>query len=389
MHSKASEREKIAERRIDGRHIVACMSEAAEDFEWDSFLMETPLGQYQQSSFWGRAKATEGWTVARVVMLAEDHIVGGFQALYRSSWWGGIGYVSKGPVVEKASGALAGFSVELLEEICARLRLRALVVQPPDASDEEQFRLTDRGFMSYAAGTVIESTWLVDLCEGMANLERFMTQETRLKVRQARRREISVRQGGREDIPVFFDLMLSSCRRQGVHPNPHSVETLLRLWDACAPHGCIGLLLAEHRQIPISGILCIRFGKRVSAWKKGWSNTSGNLRPNDILLYEALKWALDEGYAQFDHSGFDDRLAVAISRGERIDENGMASRHYFHVRFGGRPVILPAAMIFIPNPLLRLAYKVVFRKKIRRALERRREMDAVRREALDRADASA
>jgi hypothetical protein len=263
------------------------------------------------------------------------------------------------------------------------------VFQPPDRSSPSRSLADEAAYLPYVFSEVIESTWLVDLREGMVDLERFMTRETRLKVRQARRREISVRQGGREDIPAFFDLMLSSCKRQGVHPNPQSVDTLIRLWDACDPHGCIGLLLAEHRQIPISGILCIRFGKRVSAWKKGWSNTSGNLRPNDLLLYEALKCALDQGYTLFDHSGFDDRLAIAISRGEQIDEKGMASRHYFHVRFGGRPMILPAAMVYIPNPFFRLAYRFVFSRKIRRALERRKEMDAVRRESLERADASA
>lgn len=384
MQTTASGREKIGERELGDRQIVGWLFEAPEDLRWDSFLMGTPLGQYQQSSMWAIAKATEGWKVARVVFTEDEKVVGGFQVLYKSSWWGGIGYVSKGPVLEHPSEELARFAVDLLQTICARLRLRALVVQLPDECDDRQFHLVDRGFLMNALGKVIESTWLIGLAPKRHGMERAMTANTRQEVRQAIRRGIVTREGSNRDLPVFFDLMRSSCRRQGVNPSPRRIDFLHSLWGAASPSGSIKLFFAEYEDTPVCGLLCIIFGRRVNFWKKGWNESEGNRHPNELLMSKSLEWAASKGYEDVDFGSFDDESAVAMLR----DANGPAeyrsSRHFFNARFGGRPMILPAAMIFIPNPLLRLAYRLVFNSKIRRAVERRREMDAARREALGR-----
>lgn len=387
MQAAVSGHKKIAEVQLGNRRIVACLSETPDDLKWDKFLQSTPLGQYQQSNTWARAKATEGWKTARVVLTAGDEVVGGFQVLYKSWWWGGIGYVSKGPVVRHESGELAQFAMDLIRMVCARLRLSALVIQPPDSSDDSEFRLTDRGLINYAAGKVIESTWLVGLGLERDCRQKQMTTNTRREVRQAIRRGIRVREGKREDLPVFFDLMRLSCRRQRTKPNPSDVAFLYRLWDAASPRHRTRLFLAEHDGVPLGGLLCISFGNVVSAWKKGWSDRQSQARPNELLNYECIKWAAANGFDSVDFGAFDDEMAVAVLRGDPISERCKASRHFFNMRFGGRPVILPAAMIYIPNPLLRLAYRIVFSRKIRKAVERRKVMDAMRREALGRAEA--
>ncbi|MBE0656238.1 MAG: GNAT family N-acetyltransferase [Bryobacteraceae bacterium] len=384
----AAVHEQIEVHECAGPNVEAWLGREPEDEEWDAFLQTTPLGQYQQSSMWARAKATEGWRVARAVMVAGEEIVGGFQVLYKSSWWGGIGYVSKGPVVEQGSGELARFGVELLEKVCARLRLRALVVQLPDESDAGLWGLAGRGFLNYAAGKVIESTWLIGLGRQHNGTQKAMTANTRREVRQAIRRGIRVREGKREDLPVFFELMRSSCRRQQTRPNPGDVASLFRLWDAAESQNCIRLLLAEHEGVPLGGLVCIQFGRTMSAWKKGWREMKGHPRPNELLNYECLKWAAENGCDQVDFGSFDDVMAVAVLRGEPVSEESKASRHFFNMRFGGRPAILPAAMIYIPNPLLRLAYRIVFGRKIRSSVERRRAMDAVGQAAHRRVEAS-
>jgi peptidoglycan pentaglycine glycine transferase (the first glycine) len=381
-------RERIEVRESAGPNVKAWFSREPEDEEWDAFLLGTPLGQYQQSSMWARAKATEGWSVARVLITLEEEIVGGFQVLYKSSWWGGTGYVSKGPVVEQGSGGLARFGVELLGWVCTRLRLRALVVQLPDECEDGVWGLADRGFLNYAAGQVIESTWLIGSGSERGGTERSMTANTRREARQAIRRGTFVREGRREDLPVFFELMRSSCSRQKTKPNPGDVAFLYSLWDAAGPRDCIRLFLAEHGGVPLGGLLCIPFGRTVNAWKKGWSETESHQRPNELLNYECLRWAAENGFDCVDFGAFDDVMALAVLRGEPISERCKASRHFFNMRFGGRPMILPAAMIYIPNPLLRLAYRIVFSRKIRSAVERRRKMDAVRQASLGRAEAA-
>src|ERR1017187_673989 len=124
--------EKTDEKRLEGRMAVAWTSRESGESCWDKFLQETPLGQFQQSAIWARAKAIEGWGMVRVVVTLDEEIVGGFQILWRPTWRGRMAYVSKGPVVLPGYPGLPEYAIELLRKLAAKERFRALVVQPPD-----------------------------------------------------------------------------------------------------------------------------------------------------------------------------------------------------------------------------------------------------------------
>ena len=91
--------ERLDQRILEEGTVTAWISRDGTDTFWDDFLSQTPLGQFQQSTIWARAKHSEGWRSVRVLFTVEDVLVGGFQLLERSSLWGRIGYVSKGPVI--------------------------------------------------------------------------------------------------------------------------------------------------------------------------------------------------------------------------------------------------------------------------------------------------
>jgi hypothetical protein len=150
-------------------------------------------------------------------------------------------------------------------------------------------------------------------------------------------------------------------------PNPPDVEHLFALWDAAHPAGCIRLFFAEYEGKPLTGYLDIAFGKTLTQWKKGWTSTESQRNPNDMITCEALKWASEYGYLFYDFSAFDRQMAIAMLNGEPLTAEYERSRYAFFGRFGGSPRLLPEAKIYLPNPLLRLAYRVFFHKKIRQA----------------------
>ena len=180
-------------------------------------------------------------------------------------------------------------------------------------------------------------------------------------------RGVSIREGGRQDLDSFFELMLSTCRRQRVDPNPPDVRHLLALWDAVQSAGCIRLFFTEYDGKPLTGQICIAFGNTVVLWKKGWTCTESRRNPNDLSMYEALKWACQHGYHFIDFSAFDRRMAIAMLSGEPLSPEQEDSRHMFNARFGGRPLLLPRARVYFPNPLIRSAYRVFFYKSVRQA----------------------
>jgi hypothetical protein len=352
--------EKTDQTRLEQGTTVAWFSREAEDSRWDNFLRETPLGQFQQSAIWARAKTVEGWRTARLVMTLDEEIVGGFQILWRPTWRGRTAYVSKGPVVLPGYPGLAEYAIELLRKLAAKERFRALVVQPPDLCEQTSSLLSLSGFdLDFLTG-VNDATWIIDLEKGVKTVEQGMSKTTRRDIREAGNHGIRIREGGRDDIGTFFELMLSTCRRQKTAPNPADERTIFALWDVAPSNPNIRITLAEYQGKPLAGLACILFGHTASIWKKGWNSLGGELRPNELLMHEMLTWATLKSYRFADFCAFDREMAVTLRRGDALSPEQRRTRHISHIKLGGYPRLLPKAQIYFPNAILRLAYRARF-----------------------------
>ncbi|HVT98484.1 MAG TPA: GNAT family N-acetyltransferase [Acidobacteriaceae bacterium] len=347
---------------IAGKKATAWLSEETEDRGWDQFLQENPAGQFQQSTIWAQAKAAENWSCARVLIGGEDRLMGGFQLLWRASRFGRIGYVSKGPVLEPLEARadteiLERYAVVLLKDVARRKKLRAVIVQPPDFCEAMSGSLRNAGLLPGGRMGVNDATWMVDVSDGFAAVERRMDRAFRKTLDRAERGNLRVREGGRADLPGFWELMLASCRRQGVEPNPSELRHLLALWDAAHPRGAVRLHVVEKDGEPIAEQLDLLFGKTVTLWKKGWSGAEKRLSPNDVCVYECIRWASEAGYSWCDFTSFDRKMAEAMLAGQTLTEEQKQSRYVNFFRTGGRPVLLPKAQVWVPNRILRAGYR--------------------------------
>lgn len=362
----SSSYQKLDRRRFHDGMVTVWISKEIEDPCWDEFLKLTSLGQFQQSTIWARAKHSEGWKPVRVMFTSED-VVGGFQLLERSSWWGKIGYVTKGPVIVPERSLLMRYASETLRKVAEIEGLRALVAQAPDLCQPMQDSLAADGFKPDVLTSVNGATWVTELSGDFEAIEQRMRKSTRKQIREAKKRGVTIREGGREEISTFFQLMLSTCRRQGVKPNPVDEGTMLALWDAASPTRGIRLTLAECSGQTLAGLVCILFGSTASFWKKGWTSLHGQLHPNELLTHEMLRWVHSHGYHVADFTALDVEIALRMFKGQHLSAEQERSRHMFNIKFGGSALLLPEARVYFPNPLIRWAYSRVFRKKIARA----------------------
>lgn len=327
------------------------------DEEWDGFLKNARLGQFQQSSAWAGTKMVEGWTPFRIVAYQNETVVGGFQICYRDTRLGRMGYVSKGPVLDEEVGDLADRLLKRLLEATAALGIEGLIVQPPDRSKVFPALMRRDKFMPFYLLGIISSTLMIDLTGGGATLRKGMRRTTITEIKQAVRRGVRIREGGFGDLEHFFRLMEGSCRRQGVRPSPASADSLRELWKRFSPAGCIRLTFAECDGEAVSGALCLAFGDRVTIWKKGWASKCADRKPNSLLCFEALEWSGARGYRYFDFVSLDGKIARSILERIPLSASQRRGRDFFHLGFGGEPVLLPEAGIFIARPGLRLGYK--------------------------------
>jgi peptidoglycan pentaglycine glycine transferase (the first glycine) len=332
-------------------------SPGKDDDAWDEFLMKTPMGQFQQSSMWAQVKEVDGWECLRVVATIEDRIAGGFQVLWRDTRFGRIGYVSKGPIAGPETPNLVERLVTLMQGQALNQRILALVVQPPDDSQITSDILGRHHFIKSNPMGVIEATLLIDVSKGHNALEKGMNRNSRRRVRLAKQCGIVIRECSIDDIGLFFNLMSETCKRQGVSPNPGSVDALGQLWRTFSKHNLLRVFFAEYDHEVVGGLLNITFGKKVSLWKKGWNFKGHACYPNDLLYYETLHWACSNQFDHCDLASLDPTIADAMLRGMPLSETQQKTRDMFNIRFGGTPKILPPARIWIANPFIRSCYE--------------------------------
>jgi lipid II:glycine glycyltransferase (peptidoglycan interpeptide bridge formation enzyme) len=336
------------------------LSHEIEDRDWDAFLETDPACPYEQTSLWAQVKAINNWHPVRVIVTRGREIVGGAQVLIRQIPLAGyIGYVSKGPVFSLDDGKLIQLVIDKLCGIAREYRIQYLIVHPPDNSEASVKYLIKKGFKNDAIVKVVDATLMIDLSLDLDEIFSNMKRKHRQYIRRGERKGVKIRLGSKEDIGTFYRLMLATCRRQGVSPNPSTVNYINELWHVFNKFGSVIILLAEYNNEVLSALIAIPFGKIVRAWKIGWSGRYGDCRPNYVLYWELIKWAKIQGYSYLDLVGINSNIAKAILSNKPFPNAGDRNVTSFKLGFGGNPVILPDAFVYIYNPLFRSGYHIV------------------------------
>jgi len=361
----------VCSRRIDEQMAAAWLSPELDDSDWDYFLEASPLGHFQQSSLWARAKAVDGWRPLRLILTLDGHIAGGFQILTRQTRFGHIGYVSKGPVVIQKEDALLDFMMELVVSTVKANHLKALIVQSPDQSAIDDSIWKRHRFLANHLVNVISATLIMDTACSMDAIMSRMRRTTMIELKQSQKRGIKIREGGERDIETLFRLMTATCRRQQTSPSPATESAMLEIWKAFHPTGRIRLSVAEYETEPVAAAVCLCFGDRVTFWKKGWSGEYRERHPNQMVMFDAIRWSQSRGYKLFDCAGMNHGTAVNLLDGKPLSETQKKARDFFLLGYGGTPVLLPESRVYINNPLARFAYRSLGASTWFRALGKR------------------
>ncbi|NOZ61328.1 MAG: peptidoglycan bridge formation glycyltransferase FemA/FemB family protein [Calditrichaeota bacterium] len=338
--------------------IQSRLSTSLEDPNWDDFLQNTRNGHYEQTSLWARIKLVEGWHPIRVIFLKNKQIIAGFQILKRCKFpFGNIGYISKGPVVKSNDAQLKKLVIERLQEITKENRIRMLIIQPPDNSADLSSVLFKLGFLPNCLIDLINATVILDVRKNLDVLEKSLKRQKRQNIRRGLRSGLTMKEGNKNELSLFFEFMLETCKRQGVSPHPAKKESLTKMWELLYPRGLLKLFMVELCGEEISGILAIPFRDSLFLWKFGWSGKYGKLRPNDFLFWETIKWAKNHGYSYVNFLGVDSEAKQVLKESGNVADHFRKTSTFFKLAFGGELVFLPEARVYIYNPIIKWAYK--------------------------------
>lgn len=121
----------------------------------------------------------------------------------------------------------------------------------------------------------------------------------RWAIRKAEKNGVRVRWGeSNSDIYSFYEVFLQTRRRLGVPP--YSVKLFEEIWNMMGKKGRAGFLLALCGNRVIGGIVLFNFKDTVIEAYAACDQHYLNLCANDLMLWEAFKWAATNGYHYFD-----------------------------------------------------------------------------------------
>jgi lipid II:glycine glycyltransferase (peptidoglycan interpeptide bridge formation enzyme) len=232
---------------------------------------------------------------------------------------------------------------ELLDQVHALARKRRaafLKIEPPQPSEV----YSALGFRPSTWRVQMRTTLMLDLTLGKALFDSFKS-KTRYNIRLAARKGVEIREGGLADLPVLYNLLEVTSKRDQFPIRPMGYYAA-----AIGGFGSDGkLLLAYYDGQVIAANYTIFFGP-LSVYLYGASaDAHRNLMPNYLLQWEAIQEAMARGCKVYDFWGIPDD----VDENQESDPNktgGMWGVYRFKSGFNGRVLRHPAPLDYVYQP---------------------------------------
>ncbi|MCC6446694.1 MAG: peptidoglycan bridge formation glycyltransferase FemA/FemB family protein [Armatimonadetes bacterium] len=282
---------------------------------WNEFVAWHPRGDLLQSFEWGDLKARHGWIPIRLAAEEDGRIVAAASLLKRPLPIPGKSffYASRGPVFDTGRPEALSFLLEGVRKRAAEEGAILLKIDPAiETSDELAVPLlAEEGFAPIGGkggfgGTQPKCVMQLALAPSAEELLANCKQKARYNIRLAERKGALVRGDcTREDVPVFYDLLVETARRDGFLVR--GLKYYEDMWDILVEKGLARLFLVEYEGEAIAGALSFLFGDKCWYTYGASSNQCRNVMPNHLLQWKMILWAKERGCAWYDFRGVSPR----------------------------------------------------------------------------------
>lgn len=283
--------------------------EESDKNRYKEFLENHERCNFQQSLEWGNVKTS--WK--KEVILSEDangNIRGSLCVWIRKiPIFGNIMYSARGPVCDLYDEEVITDIVKGANELAKKYKAFVLRVEPDVLKSDEKFReiISKNGFKikddSKDFKDEIQPRFVFRLnIKEKTEDEVFAAfhQKTRYNIRLAGKKGVVIKEGTREDLKDFHNIMVETGERDNFIIR--SLEYFEKMYDELAPEH-MKLLMAYHENTPIAGIIPIMYGNKVWYLYGASSNKHRNLMPNYLLQWTMIKEAIARGADIYDFRG--------------------------------------------------------------------------------------
>lgn len=277
---------------------------------YKEFLLKNDRCNFQQSLEWGNVKTN--WI--KEVILSEDNegnIRGSLCVWIRKiPIFGNLMYSARGPVCDITNKEVLKDIKEGTDLLAKKYKAFAIRMEPDIQKSNSEYRkiAEELGYKikddSKDFKDEIQPRFVFRLdIKGKTKDDIFKEfhQKTRYNVRLATKKGVVIKEGNRDDLKAFHEIMVETGKRDefGIR----SLDYFQKMYDELVPYGHMKLLLAYHEDKPIAGIIPIMYGNKVWYLYGASSNSHRNLMPNYLLQWTMIQEAVDRGADMYDFRG--------------------------------------------------------------------------------------
>ena len=317
--------------------------------EYEAFVQSHPKGNFAQSYLWGKQKPMWQWDA--IAVRGEDGAIRGSLAVMTRKV-PGIGrtlmYGCRGPVCDLDDRETFSQLLDGAKVLAKKYKSYVIKIDPDVPSSNTAFSsmLQSFGFKAKEGGKnfeAIQPRYVFRLnVEGKTEEELLANfhQKWRYNIRLAERKGVTVRICGKEMVPAFSDLMLTTGVRDGfVTRKPEYFAAML---DNLGEHARLYMAF-DPNDTPIAGTLAIHYGDKVWYLYGASSNEHRNLMPNYLLQWRMIQWAVETNCRIYDFRGVS---------GDVSEDNPLYGLFRFKQGFGGDFTEFVGEMDLVLSPVI-------------------------------------
>jgi len=268
--------------------------------KWDAFVEQHPYGHFLQSNLWGELKSAHGWRSTRASLVNSNaELVGGAIVLFRRLPYGlgSLAYVPRGPIVNWDDRDLAVAVVRSTSKLARARGAIGMVLEPGllDTPSDQRTLIEAKLFPIDVSAQPRRTIWVNLDVEEEVDILALMKQKTRYNIGLAKRKGVTIREGGMDDLPMFYNMMQTTSERNvfAIHPLDY-YQTFMKLF-ATGSKNIASLLIAEFESRPLAAMIAVAHAKRGTYLYGASGNEGRDLMPTYLLQWEAMRWARAKG----------------------------------------------------------------------------------------------
>lgn len=325
--------------------------------EWNAFVAQMSSFALLQSWEWGEFKEKLGWKPFRIAVEEQKRIVAGAQMLIKPVPLGlaSVAYVPRGPAGDWLDEPITSPLLAELHRVARRHHAIFLKVEPLHLNESAVCQVLQRHhFRASDYSNQPRATITVDLRPGLDDIMGQMRKKTRQHIRLAARQGVSVRVGGQDDLPAFYELMQITGRR--CRFSPRVFDYYNYQWQIFASNDQTALLMAFYNQQLLAARMVFCFGEQAAEFHAGSSGEYRDLQPDCLLVWEAIRWAKARGSRTYDLWGIPDKAGQAVYEGKDLPREeclgDLWGVYQFKRGFSKNVILHASAHDYVYSPLL-------------------------------------